>query len=124
MAQNQPNRGYLNANKFKKSDSHPDFRGKIPVDVPFIKALSDAARSGAAHIFISGWKGVSNFDGLPMVSIRMEATEYNKSQRSQPKAVVSGWDDKPVAPAPKPVGEPLADVGSLDDDDALADLLD
>jgi len=76
MAEEKINKGYLNANKYKKNEKQPDFKGKVKVDVDFIKELANSAKTGAAEIHISGWSGVSKQDQMPYIYISVEPKAY------------------------------------------------
>jgi uncharacterized protein (DUF736 family) len=75
MAEVRMNKGYLNTNKYKDNPKKPDFVGKIRVDVEFIRALTESAKSGEAYVYLSGWAGQSK-DGSDYVSLHLEGRKF------------------------------------------------
>lgn len=105
MAEEKINKGYLNANKYKKNEKQPDFKGKVKVDVDFIKELANSAKTGAAEIHISGWSGVSKQDQMPYIYISVEPKAYAPQgakfkSLDAPKVPVVAVVQPAAAPAP------------------------
>jgi uncharacterized protein (DUF736 family) len=121
MAAAKSNKGYLNTNKYKKNEKHPDFRGKIKVDVDFIKELANAAKSGSAEVHVSGWGGNSKQDGTPYIYVSLEAKPFapqGSNFKSFSAPVQAAPAVAPVAPAP-----PQENGFDSADDDPLDGLL-
>lgn len=50
-----PNSGLISDNEYKKSESHPDLKGFIKMDVTTLRELAKDAEDGEVMIRLSGW---------------------------------------------------------------------
>ena len=84
-----PNRGTLWANNYKKSDSQPDMKGDIKLELDLVKDLLESAESDHIVIKLSAWLGKDK-EGKRKVSL-----QYDSYKPAAP-AASSGkdpWDD-------------------------------
>lgn len=102
MAEAKMNKGYLNTNQYKDNPKKPDFVGKVRVDVEFIRALTIAAKSGEAYVYLSGWSGQSQKDETPYVYLSLEGQKFqakgggfNKQAPAQRQPVASEVTESP-----------------------------
>jgi hypothetical protein len=114
MAEVKMNKGYLNTNQYKDNPKKPDFVGKVRVDVEFIRALTIAAKSGEAYVYLSGWSGQSQKDGTPYVYLSLEGQKF--------QAKGGGAFKKPAAPSAPAQREPVA-AESPEATDATLDIM-
>lgn len=73
----KPNKGSMFLNKWKKGDSHPDFKGTIYVDKDLLVDMIKNRNSELIEIKIDAWKKATK-DGKPWLSLSVDT--YKKEQ--------------------------------------------
>jgi hypothetical protein len=97
-----PNSGALSPNEYKKSQSQPDFKGKINMEISLLRQLVSESEDGqTVDIRISGW----NRSGARGDFVSLAYDSY-KPNKDKPAA-------RPAMPAPRPKPQQQFD----DDDD-------
>ena len=73
----KPNKGSMFLNKWKKSDSHPDFKGTLHVDKDLLVDMIKNRNNELIEIKIDAWKKATK-DGKPWLSLSVDT--YKKEQ--------------------------------------------
>ena len=84
-----PNRGTLWANTYKKSDSQPDMKGDIKLELDLVKELLASAESDHIVIKLSAWLGKDK-EGKRKVSLQYDSYKKEAPATSSAK---DPWDD-------------------------------
>jgi hypothetical protein len=84
-----PNRGTLWANTYKKSDSQPDMKGDIKLELDLVKDLLENAESDHVVIKLSAWLGKDK-EGKRKVSLQYDSYKKEAPAASSAK---DPWDD-------------------------------
>jgi phosphoenolpyruvate carboxylase len=83
-----PNRGTLWINSYKKSDTQPDMKGDIKLEIELVKELLVNSNTDHVVIKLSAWLGKDK-DGNRKVSLMVDT-----SQKAAPATKVKDpWDD-------------------------------
>jgi phosphoenolpyruvate carboxylase len=83
-----PNRGTLWINSYKKSDTQPDMKGDIKIELDLFRQMLSTAESDHVVIKLSAWLGKDK-DGNRKASLMVDT-----SQKAAPAAKVKDpWDD-------------------------------
>lgn len=83
-----PNRGTLWTNGYKKSDTQPDMKGDIKIELDLFRQMLETAESDHVVIKLSAWLGKDK-DGNRKASLMVDT-----SQKAAPAAKVKDpWDD-------------------------------
>jgi hypothetical protein len=83
-----PNRGTLWANTYKKSDSQPDMKGDIKLELDLVKDLLENAESDHVVIKLSAWLGKDK-EGKRKVSLQYD----NYKGKPAATSAKDPWDD-------------------------------
>lgn len=84
-----PNRGTLWINNYKKTDSQPDMKGDIKLELDLVKELLKSAESDHVVIKLSAWLGKDK-DGNRKVSLQYDSYKKEAPAASSAK---DPWDD-------------------------------
>ena len=82
-----PNRGTLWTNDYKKTDTQPDMKGDIKLEIELVKELLASAESDHVVIKLGAWLG-RHTDGKRKITLKFD--NYKKEAASNVK---DPWDD-------------------------------
>jgi hypothetical protein len=83
-----PNRGTLWSNQYKKTDTQPDMKGDIKIELDLMRQLMEEAESDHVVIKLDGWVSKDK-DGNRKVGLKVNT--YKKPAASAPGK--DPWDD-------------------------------
>jgi hypothetical protein len=83
-----PNRGTLWINNYKKTDSQPDMKGDIKLEIELVRELLASAESDHVVIKLDAWLSKDK-DGNRKVGLKVNT--YKKPEESAPGK--DPWDD-------------------------------
>ena len=66
-----PNRGTLWTNDYKKSETHPDLKGDLKIELELMKELIATAESDHVVIKLGGWLGKDK-DGKRKIGLKID----------------------------------------------------
>lgn len=98
------NRGALSPNQYKKSQGHPDWKGKIVLEVDLVKQLLNEAENGQVTLRMSGWNKSGSYGEFISVSYDSYKPDPNKSNQYAQQA---------QRQAPAPQQQPAVDDEDL-----------
>ena len=84
-----PNRGTLWTNDYKKSETHPDLKGDLKIELDLMKELIATAESDHVVIKLGGWLGKDK-DGKRKVGLKIDAAKKEQVPATKMK---DPWDD-------------------------------
>ena len=79
----KPNKGSMFLNKWKKGDSHPDFKGTIYVDKDLLIDMIKNRNSELIEIKIDAWKKATK-DGKPWLSLSVDTYKKQENKEKDP----------------------------------------
>ena len=79
----KPNKGSMFLNKWKKGDSHPDFKGTIYVDKDLLVDMIKNRNSELIEIKIDAWKKATK-DGKPWLSLSVDTYKKQENKEKDP----------------------------------------
>ena len=80
--QQRPNKGSMFVNKWKKSDSHPDFKGSVHIDKDMLIELVKNRTSELIEIKLDAWKKATK-DGKPWLSLSVDTYKKQEQQTEE-----------------------------------------
>jgi hypothetical protein len=83
-----PNRGTLWSNQYKKTDTQPDMKGDIKIELDLMRQLMEEAESDHVVIKLDGWVSKDK-DGNRKVGLKVNT--YKKPATTAPGK--DPWDD-------------------------------
>jgi hypothetical protein len=84
-----PNRGTLWTNDYKKSETHPDLKGDLKIELDLMKELIATAESDHVVIKLGGWLGKDK-DGKRKIGLKIDAAKKEQVPATKMK---DPWDD-------------------------------
>jgi hypothetical protein len=84
-----PNRGTLWTNDYKKSETHPDLKGDLKIELDLMKELIATAESDHVVIKLGGWLGKDK-DGKRKIGLKIDAAKKEQVSATKMK---DPWDD-------------------------------
>ena len=79
----KPNKGSMFLNKWKKGDSHPDFKGTIHVDKDLLVDMIKNRNNELIEIKIDAWKKATK-DGKPWLSLSVDTYKKQENKEKDP----------------------------------------
>ena len=84
-----PNRGTLWTNDYKKTDTQPDMKGDIKLEIELVKELLASAESDHVVIKLGAWLG-RHTDGKRKITLKFDSYKKEAPAASSAK---DPWDD-------------------------------
>jgi hypothetical protein len=84
-----PNRGTLWTNDYKKSETHPDLKGDLKIELDLMKELIATAESDHVVIKLGGWLGKDK-DGKRKIGLKIDSAKKEQVPATKMK---DPWDD-------------------------------
>lgn len=84
-----PNRGTLWTNDYKKTDTHPDLKGDLKIELDLMKELIENAESDHVVIKLGAWLGKDK-DGKRKIGLKIDT---NKKEQVPSTKMKDPWDD-------------------------------
>ena len=82
-----PNRGTLWTNDYKKTDTQPDMKGDIKLEIELVKELLASAESDHVVIKLGAWLG-RHTDGKRKITLK-----FDNYKKEAPSSAKDPWDD-------------------------------